>query len=136
MKKSYSTYKVYKSLTKDAKRVEDIETRYLLLDIMCLAHVDDLNELHIVGTTVTSIATSIFFMVKTIPMALAMFVGSLSGYAYVQLKNSILQEVEKVMTDELLGRFDNPQDAYLQVSDMIKSISRDEIIMHLNMLSK
>ena len=31
MKKSYNTYKVYKSLTKDAKRVEDIETRYLLL---------------------------------------------------------------------------------------------------------
>ena len=128
--------KFFKNLVKAKENIYLYDDRELLLNIMCVSHAENLNNIHIIGTSSISIIGTIAYNLFPIPSLLAVVFGTVAGFAYVQIKDSQLKALTEIMTQELLSRYPTPKEAYLEVSKLIQSITREELVEYLDKLSK
>ncbi len=113
-----------------------LDEKDLVMSIICLQHLENANSFNF-GTDVlvSTISTVSTFLVdaQLSKLILATFSAAFITKLVVDLVEHFkINKFKDILVTELLTRFETPQMAYLEVSRLVLSTTREEIIEYLN----
>ena len=120
-------------------RMKDADKKELVLDIMLIQHLRNYRELMItadISAGALAVVPTMVASLSTAGSALLLSIGGLAGLSFIK-DYVITKKLDKLMNDliaELMNKFGTPQMAYIEVSQLIVSVTREEILEHFRMM--
>lgn len=120
-------------------RMNDADKKELVLDIMLVQHLRNYRELMMtadISAGALAVIPAIVANLSTCGSTLLFSIGGLAGLSFIK-DYVITKKLDKLMNDlitELMNKFGTPQMAYIEVSQLIVSVTREEILEHFKMM--
>lgn len=120
-------------------RMENADKKELVLDILLVQHLRNYRDLMItadVSAGALAIIPALVANLTTWGSTLLFSIGGLAGLSFIK-DYVITKRLDKLMNDlitELMNKYGTPQMAYIEVSQLIVSVTREEILEHFKMM--
>ena len=120
-------------------RMKDADKKELVLDIMLIQHLRNYRELMItadIAAGALAVIPAMIVNLTTVGTTLLFSIGGIAGLSFVK-DYMISKRLDNLMNDlitELMSKFGTPQMAYIEVSQLITSVTREEILEHFKMM--
>lgn len=120
-------------------RMKDADKKELVLDIMLIQHLRNYRELMItadIAAGALAVIPAMIVNLTTVGTTLLFSIGGIAGLSFVK-DYMISKRLDNLMNDlitELMSKFGTPQMAYIEVSQLITSVTREEILEHFKLM--
>lgn len=120
-------------------RMKDADKKELVLDIMLIQHLRNYRELMMtadISAGALAVIPAMLVNLTTVGTTLLFSIGGIAGLSFVK-DYMISKRLDNLMNDlitELMSKFGTPQMAYIEVSQLITSVTREEILEHFKMM--
>jgi hypothetical protein len=111
----------------------------LVLNILTLQHLINSNNNHLIADTTVGAISILPMFTTSLNLAGDIALGIVAGSSAIKLgidyiNNTKLNKLYKLFVDELMNRFETPQLAYLEISNLIQSVEREDIINYFKLI--
>jgi hypothetical protein len=111
----------------------------LVLNILTLQHLINSNNNHLIADTTVGAISILPMFTTSLNLAGDIALGIVAGSSMIKLgidyiNNTKLNKLYKLFVNELMDRFDTPQLAYLEISNLIQSVEREDIINYFKLI--
>ena len=111
----------------------------LVLNILTLQHLINSNNNHLIADTTVGAISILPLFTTSLNLAGDIALGIVAGSSMIKLgidyiNNTKLNKLYKLFVNELMDRFDTPQLAYLETSNLIQSVEREDIINYFKLI--
>ena len=111
----------------------------LVLNILTLQHLINSNNNHLIADTTVGAISILPLFTTSLNLAGDIALGIVAGSSMIKLgidyiNNTKLNKLYKLFVNELMDRFETPQLAYLEISNLIQSVERDDIIDYFKLI--
>jgi hypothetical protein len=111
----------------------------LVLNILTLQHLINSNNNHLIADTTVGAISILPLFTTSLNLAGDIALGIVAGSSAIKLgidyiNNTKLNKLYKLFVNELMDRFDTPQLAYLEISNLIQSVEREDIINYFKLI--
>jgi hypothetical protein len=131
---------LYKYIKEQSKDVEFLEEKEILLALFAAQHLQGYHEFHSgTGTAATGVGLAMsFFNLNPAFTAMTIVAGCFGALtAFYNINRTMrINKLIDVFSGELLKRYDNILDAYIEIKSMIQKIEKEEILEYFNRVNK
>ena len=111
----------------------------LVLNILTLQHLINSNNNHLIADTTVGAISILPLFTTSLNLAGDIALGIVAGSSVIKLgidyiNNTKLNKLYKLFVNELMDRFETPQLAYLEISNLIQSVEREDIIDYFKLI--
>lgn len=111
----------------------------LVLNILTLQHLINSNNNHLIADTTVGAISILPIFTTSLNLAGDLALGIIAGSSAIKLgidyiNNTKLNKLYKLFVNELMDRFETPQLAYLETSNLIQSVEREDIINYFKLI--
>ena len=111
----------------------------LVLNILTLQHLINSNNNHLIADTTVGAISILPLFTTSLNLAGDIALGIVAGSSMIKLgidyiNNTKLNKLYKLFVNELMDRFETPQLAYLETSNLIQSVEREDIINYFKLI--
>ena len=111
----------------------------LVLNILTLQHLINSNNNHLIADTTVGAISILPLFTTSLTLAGDIALGIVAGSSMIKLgidyiNNTKLNKLYKLFVNELMDRFETPQLAYLEISNLIQSVEREDIINYFKLI--
>ena len=111
----------------------------LVLNILTLQHLINSNNNHLIADTTVGAISILPLFTTSLNLAGDIALGIVAGSSMIKLgidyiNNTKLNKLYKLFVSELMDRFEVPQLAYLEISNLIQSVEREDIINYFKLI--
>lgn len=111
----------------------------LVLNILTLQHLINSNNNHLIADTTVGAISILPLFTTSLNLAGDIALGIVAGSSAIKLgidyiNNTKLNKLYKLFVNELMDRFETPQLAYLEISNLIQSVEREDIINYFKLI--
>ena len=111
----------------------------LVLNILTLQHLINSNNNHLIADTTVGAISILPLFTTSLNLAGDIALGIVAGSSMIKLgidyiNNTKLNKLYKLFVNELMDRFETPQLAYLEISNLIQSVEREDIIDYFKLI--
>lgn len=111
----------------------------LVLNILTLQHLINSNNNHLIADTTVGAISILPLFTTSLNLAGDIALGIVAGSSMIKLgidyiNNTKLNKLYKLFVNELMDRFETPQLAYLEISNLIQSVEREDIINYFKLI--
>ena len=111
----------------------------LVLNILTLQHLINSNNNHLIADTTVGAISILPIFTTSLNLAGDLALGIIAGSSAIKLgidyiNNTKLNKLYKLFVYELMDRFEVPQLAYLEISNLIQSVEREDIINYFKLI--
>lgn len=111
----------------------------LVLNILTLQHLINSNNNHLIADTTVGAISILPIFTTSLNLAGDIALGIVAGSSAIKLgidyiNNTKLNKLYKLFVNELMDRFETPQLAYLETSNLIQSVEREDIINYFKLI--
>ena len=111
----------------------------LVLNILTLQHLINSNNNHLIADTTVGAISILPLFTTSLNLAGDIALGIVAGSSVIKLgidyiNNTKLNKLYKLFVNELMDRFETPQLAYLEISNLIQSVEREDIINYFKLI--
>ena len=111
----------------------------LVLNILTLQHLINSNSNHLIADTTVGAISILPIFTTSLNLAGDIALGIVAGSSMIKLgidyiNNTKLNKLYKLFVNELMNRFETPQLAYLEISNLIQSVEREDIVNYFKLI--
>lgn len=111
----------------------------LVLNILTLQHLINSNNNHLIADTTVGAISILPIFTTSLNLAGDIALGIVAGSSMIKLgidyiNNTKLNKLYKLFVNELMDRFETPQLAYLEISNLIQSVEREDIVNYFKLI--
>ena len=111
----------------------------LVLNILTLQHLINSNNNHLIADTTVGAISILPLFTTSLNLAGDIALGIVAGSSMIKLgidyiNNTKLNKLYKLFVNELMDRFETPQLAYLEISNLIQSVEREDIVNYFKLI--
>ena len=111
----------------------------LVLNILTLQHLINSNNNYLIADTTVGAISILPLFTTSLNLAGDIALGIVAGSSVIKLgidyiNNTKLNKLYKLFVNELMDRFEVPQLAYLEISNLIQSVEREDIVNYFKLI--
>ena len=111
----------------------------LVLNILTLQHLINSNNNHLIADTTVGAISILPIFTTSLTLAGDIALSIVAGSSMIKLgidyiNNTKLNKLYKLFVNELMDRFETPQLAYLEISNLIQSVEREDIVNYFKLI--